>query len=944
MAIRRTGRPISARRLATPAAVTVVALLVGLVYLLLGTQTVFDAVAVITPPGALLTTSSPPPPPETDEPELEPFASALEPSNNGGETAGNEREADDEPPYNVDTDGYRTTYDPMSLSLAMVQPRYRALAEAFPRCRIGKRRKPVYLIYDPANGDVDLEPPVTAEAAKQVVPTDRTPLIQPGAWPSQVAAKSQQADDAPRDTQQSCLKSNAMVAFAFGYDDSRLRPLVRSFQRYAHPCDGLYLIRDKCLTLTTDPEPAPRVYCEEASTHMSPERGRLAVIAAWVSRNYLQFHYIIHVDSRDTAFYADPFAPLFEHHIDGLFGGGEYHRLADHPTDINRDWIALYSTGIDARDTTVVDFIARRKLGGRPFPVICSGMYGGTGPAMLDFTAAFADAFKHAGHSQKAHGIDQGILIHLYAVGLAVKRFPHRIHLVDEMIGPYTHFIPREQPAIFSLDDRMLNCDLRPYGISHQWDRHKDITQRLEARYAPHDSRRRAPYTVKAKCSSDAGVGSVSLQACLPRPENPDSWDRLGGTLLRWASAFDRGLPSETVSAGARESRVVTSTRHLCPASRNLIVATAANAGWATIETFLSSVFRYHRTCVEVHLLVFSPRPVTKLGELLAAHFATHEASVKLVVRVLPLDRGAASATLAERVEACAGYLRARSPEWSPESQVTVFLTVGDRPSAQRRPLLDPDPFGEPRVLVVTNLFDAGPWAPSAVTLALEPTRDDQGTVVGSARARARAVLEALEAPVNSTKHCRQGRGLGAHLGNATDPQWCPHLVSPVYAAGRLGAVSRYLRLGRRLVREGCDASAVFSYLLPTALRISRRGPLMHVNVRPADDPHASVAVLRGGAVVPFDATSTTEFGSPCDSGSRGPAVALGLDDDRLWNDAARDYENKACRPDVLSAQLLSEARDGQRSLAKFASAFGLREGDELPFSSLMPHGARYFE
>jgi hypothetical protein len=849
----------------------------------------------------------------------------------------------------LDTNHFSQTYDPAAMPTTAVQVRYRPMGAAFAKCRIGKRRKPLYTLFDGRTRQSDVEPPITEARARGWIRGDKLPAIKNNEWPSTATPSSGAAREAHAvDDTATCMGRNAVIAAAIGYTEAHILLLTASFQQYAHACDELVLVRDSCSPLELERAPAPAVRCHQQGgmSHHSPERGRIDALAGWVRANADRYDYIIHVDARDTMFFNDPFAALYEYNVTGLFAAAEALKFSDWGSGMSRMWVGTYSSGSEHQDAAIVADIARLRLGGRPFPVICSGMYGGTSAAILDFLTAFSVAFKASSqHVQRTHAIDQGILIHLFTYGLAAKQFPHTIQLFDEDIGPYTHFVSREAPLFQSPNGALLNCDLRQYAIVHQLDRHEHLVKQLTVRFRHHNAFRLP--NVEGANAVPCGTAEQNTHHSSVTPEG--LWCKTPRnvrtllTTIRDVVQPVAGLPQTSRLAVHKDDR----TR--CSSSSAIVALVTAPAALDALDALVTSFRRHYRGCGELHLIMCS-------GHSAALQRALERMWDRPDTRVLVTRCPGSASSLADRVALVKGYL-AQHVHRS-EFTAIVFST----------PLSSFNDDGtSPTQLLFNRNFapDIRDSPPHEVHLGAEQRPSGVG------------IATSLGVPTDAVHSCVSALMGGGTMGEGAvddvaqflieprhdhgDQAGCPTglppknlLIGSGIVVGRPAAIVQYLDTALALASgaaKHCPLQLVLGFALPIALAARAAAepgaPRLTARLWMSHDPHTLFATLRTGRTelqFPGDGSSVVNQYCVRPDGSH-PHVPFVL------------FEPRHPMASRLKRQVSFDSRPSRtgdwpiapyepsfaRSLRPFADSLNLRPGDELPFVAQFPNGTAAF-
>ena len=171
--------------------------------------------------------------------------------------------------------------------------------------------------------------------------------------------------------------------------------------------------------------------------------------------------FVVITDSRDAVFMGNIFEALYERNVDGRSAHRRSPTVPPH-SPVNDSSSAVVGTLftvaeamplsrqgmnlmwlrrlIGANATAV---LANRTLAGAPLPVICSGLYGGTFAAILDYLAVFNETMENRLLRSKRYtlrggivasantiaGMDQPVHMALVLFGLAQRHFPHRVVL-----------------------------------------------------------------------------------------------------------------------------------------------------------------------------------------------------------------------------------------------------------------------------------------------------------------------------------------------------------------------------------------------------------------------------------------------------------------------------------------------------------------------------------
>jgi hypothetical protein len=929
---------------------------------------------------------------------------------------GSDEEAEDEPRYEVDVGKFEKIYTPMFTPLSAVKAEYRALARAVPMCRIGKRRQTRYTLFDSTLDDAsDVDPPLSVAVAHRRMKGDKLSHVM-GNWPSQKLKLQPVTDGSggpdgfqrayenlPSTATMTCIRRNAVVGVAASYDDAKLVVLVSSFQRYASPCDVLVVMRDHCSPhWHVAPPPAPRVECAplgSVSMHTA-ERERIGRIEAWVSRNWRRYDYIIHVDSRDTQFFADPFAPLYAANVSGLFAVGEAFRYSDFPTGQSRMWVGSYSSGGADQDPSIIDWIAQLRLGGRSFPTICSGMYGGSAAALNDFMYAYKEAINTASsHAQHLHGVDQGILIHLFIVGLVLRKFPHPIYLFDEALGPYTHFLHRELPMMFSPDGRLLNCDLAPYAIAHQLDRHDEVDWRQKARFRPHKA---SSHTGDPNCRDTTDAVANALRCSTG--DNADVQLAFDG--IRRLAAKQRPQQHQKASRPAPPP----DPRMQC-GQRHVMIALVAQLDMTHLHVFVASFLRHHSACVDLHLLMLLPRGSHHSGQRSYRHLLRFGNTSNVHLHEFVRESSAAAPpTGEERLQTILVFMR--SHNFARVAWVAVFTTIGGGTKevleaskswdgldavameqallAEHHVLLSGDLFGymdaahgeegfrRPEVFVPLEAYSEGnlpetaqrPAAMAHHLVAHQQLVRCLSALVGHAEAtRFASDFQSTEPP----------RGCAGSSGDASSSSKYRSrrsvVANPSLVVGGGAALLQYLATAAAIVSPAngaqCSMAATLGYLLPVALStvpndVGKESAALRVRLW---EPYAvsPLRLARGG----LQAVDFTEHGQIVDRCMmatsvkhklpEGFPVVVGLEASTTWKMASQGYVLGASPdrvgdedPDALAKAFATLTgvksmprdskthRDRAFTMVPFARRHGLQNGDMLPFATIYPNGTSF--
>lgn len=274
-------------------------------------------------------------------------------------------------------------------------------------------------------------------------------------------------------------KRNVIFGYSKNFHTWDVRPVIESFLRYSTACDDLVMwvdqeVIDEPYTVSgkgrvvhlhqVDWERVGKsMYSGTPTEHVIAARATMMYM--WIDKYHGDYEKAIHIDTRDTVLFANPFAALYRYNVTGLTSVGEVHNFRD--SDINNQWMGSYSLNGE-----VGGFIGRLEIHGRPMPVLCAGIFGGDGEAMWDYLTAFKNAFLDSGVGY-FQGIDQGIHVYMQAVGLPRASFPHAVGLLDNTVGPAHHWWRGDGGIRRDMLGRFLNCHNEPYAIMHQFDRYK---------------------------------------------------------------------------------------------------------------------------------------------------------------------------------------------------------------------------------------------------------------------------------------------------------------------------------------------------------------------------------------------------------------------------------------------------------------------------------------
>jgi hypothetical protein len=349
------------------------------------------------------------------------------------------------------------------------------------------KRQDVYTIHDPqAKAAPDLTRPLDAGLA----PTMESTNALRAAWVNANRhLKRKRSRGAAADPRAICHHRNAVVTMATKYSSCDTNLIAQSFVRYATPCDFFIPIVNRGFTrhgvlMHRHVQPRDgdvllartRLAPGATDREITPEVSRIVALQEWARESADDFHYVIHTDARDATIMGNVFAPLYDLGVRGLFATREVFSLEEQY--LNRHWVEAATAGTFTigPGTTVsnpLEWILKLQFGkdSLPPPVMCSGLYGGTGAAFRTFIDGFAEVTKNP---PRVQGVDQGYFNLMFYLSLPESGFPFPIHVLDEGIGPYRHMYRDQGMMSWSPDGRLLNCDGVPYALVHQLDRLKD--------------------------------------------------------------------------------------------------------------------------------------------------------------------------------------------------------------------------------------------------------------------------------------------------------------------------------------------------------------------------------------------------------------------------------------------------------------------------------------
>jgi hypothetical protein len=238
---------------------------------------------------------------------------------------------------------------------------------------------------------------------------------------------------------------------------------------------------------------------------------RVALLQHWARRHSRFYRHIVHVDARDTVFFANPFSALesiYARHNNATSkdtsqsqrGDGEMFWTIEEFAPLrdehhNLGWlriiggVALETWLKEHRLPARAPRASELKAGGgtdrgtpeawRPVPVLCSGVYGGTSSAFLAFITAFA-AIVTSGVIRRDGGLDQGYFNLLIYAGLHRTGFAYPILLLDPDMGPARNAYANatylgHAAADVDSNGRHRNCRGEVYTFLHQLDRIKPL-------------------------------------------------------------------------------------------------------------------------------------------------------------------------------------------------------------------------------------------------------------------------------------------------------------------------------------------------------------------------------------------------------------------------------------------------------------------------------------
>ena len=427
-------------------------------------------------------------------------------------------------------------------------------------------------------------------------------------------------------------KRDAVFGYATTFKRDKIQAFIESFLRHSTACDDLVLWVDEDLL----PEVwsthtgkgrlvmyhertwvawAQQRFADRGLPKGSANTERIAVFLLWIELFFERYRYVVHVDTRDSLFYANLFRRLERLRVTGLFSVAEVHLF--NGQGHNNLWVNTY-----ARTPTAGNFISNMKLHGRWLPVLCSGIYGGDSVAVLDYLAAFTDAISKAPkEALELLGIDQGVHVFLQLIGLPLARFPHAISVLDEATGPMHHWFSNRPGSAVRRDKlgRYLNCLDEPYAVVHQLDRYKahwdDAFRYYETRggsqavsmpsYPSYYPTRLYMIDTERQYLQHLFIGSTAGGTAADR--GPPS------LLLRGAESPEDAMPHQGAPpATFAAASTVCASLHVAMVFVPRAVDTDREV-FARVQAFIASFQRYHSGACD-ELVVLRPPPPTALS------------------------------------------------------------------------------------------------------------------------------------------------------------------------------------------------------------------------------------------------------------------------------------------------------------------------------------------
>lgn len=423
-----------------------------------------------------------------------------------------------------------------------------------------------------------------------------------------------------------CTARGAVLAYAASYNAAKLAPLVSSFERHAHACDVLVLFVDQAPAAPTFDLAAPNVllvqwtyYLPEHSRTLRPYLARIPVMQTFLQKHGGAFDVVLHVDSRDTVFMADPLAPLRDEvarvrelaaaaaaaastapvgssaassrkdsnssstadpkAATVLVAVREVHTFKHQ--DVNQKWVSDYA------GAAVQAYLNNITLRGAPLPVLCSGLYGGSVGAVLDLLDLLSCEADRASQSiRNTHGIDQGMYhVALFLMLPATGTFPHHVSVLHDATGPYRNWIPHKAGVHVDAGGRFVNCRGAPYAAVHQYDRHEGLAEHVRRRY-----RAVAPPGNLGAAGAAADDGLPSAASYWPPHAKEAGHDASDADTAARAPAAPGTTTDEAQACLTTNAILVLATTSLCTSPH--------------LHIGVASLVASHRAgCVEVHVV-----------------------------------------------------------------------------------------------------------------------------------------------------------------------------------------------------------------------------------------------------------------------------------------------------------------------------------------------------
>ena len=261
------------------------------------------------------------------------------------------------------------------------------------------------------------------------------------------------------------IKKNLIIGLAFGYPWKKIRNFFMSlFEAKFQNCDYVMFVRGLTRnTLKKIKSFGVKIYQMQRVSKIGPNNYRWELYKDFLEENKDKYNLVFTADTRDTIFQKDIFQ-FYENYTKPFLGINLEDIFLSN--QVNKEWLLLFCNETEFNN----------KLSNKI--VICGGTLIGTADKFIELFYAFWDVIKDIKNIEKV--FDQGVFNYIFYYK---KLFNDSIIIKDNKDFIMTIGATKRNKINLDNNDNILNFNGKIAAVVHQYDRHKDLVEKMDKKY-----------------------------------------------------------------------------------------------------------------------------------------------------------------------------------------------------------------------------------------------------------------------------------------------------------------------------------------------------------------------------------------------------------------------------------------------------------------------------